>query len=53
MFLQLKNDKIEVIKIEDKIKADYEKYLKDPVFMALVKKYAKESEEFNKNKPEI
>ncbi len=53
MFLQLKNDEIEVIKIEDKIKADYEKYLKDPVFMALVKKYAKESEEFNKNKPEI
>ena len=39
--MQLKNDKIEVIKIEDKIKADYEKYLKDPVFMALVKNMLK------------
>ena len=34
-------------------KIDLEKYLKDPVFMALVKKYAKESEEFNKNKSRI
>ena len=64
LFLRLKNDKIEVIEIESlekinerkvnkKIKEDFEKYLKDPVFMALVKKYAKESEEFNKNKPAI
>ena len=62
--MRLKNDKIEVIEIESlekinerkvnkKIKEDFEKYLKDPVFMALVKKYAKESEEFNKNKPAI
>lgn len=62
--MRLKNDKIEVIEIESlekinerkvnkKIKEDFEKYLKDPVFMALVKKYAKESEEFNKNKPTI
>ena len=45
--------RIEERKINEKIKADFEKYLKDPVFMALVKKYAKESEEFNKNKPAI
>ena len=32
---------------------DIEKYLKDPKFIALVKKYAKESEEFNKNKSKI
>ena len=44
---------IEERKINEKIKEDFEKYLKDPVFMALVKKYAKESEEFNKNKPAI
>ena len=37
--------------METKIKI--EKYIKDPVFMALVKKYAKESEEFNKNKSNI
>ena len=44
-----------MIKVETKntIKIDIEKYLKDPVFMALVKKYAKESEEFNKNKSKI
>lgn len=30
-----------------------EKYTKDPVFMALVKKYAEESEKFNKNKSKI
>ena len=41
--------RIEERKIKEKIKADFEKYLKDPVFMTLVKKYAKESEEFNKN----
>ena len=45
--------RIEERKINEKIKEDFEKYLKDPVFMALVKKYAKESEEFNKNKPAI
>ncbi len=45
--------RIEERKIKEKIKADFEKYLKDPVFMTLVKKYAKESEEFNKNKPAI
>ena len=45
--------RIEARKVNEKIKADFEKYLKDPVFMALVKKYAKESEEFNKNKPAI
>ena len=44
---------IEERKINEKIQEDFEKYLKDPVFMALVKKYAKESEEFNKNKPAI
>ena len=44
-----------MIRIETKsaIKIDIEKYLKDPVFMDLVKKYAKESEEFNKNKSKI
>ena len=45
--------RIEERKINEKIKEDFKKYLKDPVFMALVKKYAKESEEFNKNKPAI
>ena len=45
--------RIEARKVNEKIKADFEKYLKDPVFMALVKKYAKESEKFNKNKPAI
>ena len=40
-----KNETKDVIKKE--IKIDIEKYLKDPVFIALVKKYAKESEEFN------
>ena len=34
--------------IEEKI--EIEKYLKDPIFISLVKKYAKESEELNKNK---
>ena len=29
---------------------DFEKYLKDPVFMQMVKKYSEESERFNKNK---
>ena len=43
-------EKINERKVNKKIKEDFEKYLKDPVFMALVKKYAKESEEFNKNK---
>ena len=44
-----------MIRIETKsvIKIDIEKYLEDPVFMELVKKYAKESEEFNKNKSKI
>ena len=46
-------EKINERKVNKKIKEDFEKYLKDPVFMALVKKYAKESEEFNKNKPAI
>ena len=46
-----KNETKDVIKKE--IKIDIEKYLKDPVFIALVKKYAKESEEFNKNKSQI
>ena len=41
------------IGIKSTIKTDIEKYLKDPVFMDLVKKYAKESEEFNKNKSKI
>ena len=35
------------------LKQEIEKHIKDPVFMALVKKYAKESEEFNKNKSKI
>ena len=46
-----KNEDKKVLKQE--IKLEIEKYLKDPVFMALVKKYAKESEEFNKNKSKI
>ena len=46
-----KNEAKDVLKKE--IKIDIKKYLKDPVFMALVKKYAKESEEFNKNKSKI
>ena len=41
------------IEIKSTTKIDIEKYLKDPVFMDLVKKYAKESEEFNKNKSKI
>ena len=32
---------------------DLEKYLKDPIFMQIVKKYAEESERFNKNKSQI
>ena len=32
---------------------DFEKYLKDPVFMQMVKKYSEESERFNKNKSKI
>ena len=32
---------------------DFEKYLKDPIFMQMVKKYAEESERFNKNKSKI
>ena len=39
--------------LKQEVKLEIEKYLKDPVFMALVKKYAKESEEFNKNKSKI
>ena len=41
------------IEIKSTTKIYIEKYLKDPVFMDLVKKYAKESEEFNKNKSKI
>ena len=32
---------------------DFEKYLKDPIFMQMVKKYSEESERFNKNKSKI
>ena len=39
--------------LKQEIKLEIDKYIKDPVFMALVKKYAKESEEFNKNKSKI
>ena len=41
------------IEIKTTTKIDIEKYLKDSVFMDLVKKYAKESEEFNKAKSKI
>ena len=42
-----------IIETKSETKINIEKYIKDPVFMALVKKYAKESEEFNKNKSKI
>ena len=49
--------KIEIEKnknvLQKGLKQEIEKHIKDPVFMALVKKYAKESEEFNKNKSKI
>ena len=41
------------IEIKTTTKIDIEKYLKDYVFMDIVKKYAKESEEFNKAKSKI
>ena len=49
--------KIEIEKsknvLQKGLKQEIEKHIKAPVFMALVKKYAKESEEFNKNKSKI
>ena len=45
---------MEEITIEGKIgRNEIEKYLKDPIFMSMVKKYAKESEELNKNKKRV
>ena len=41
------------VEVNSIIKMNIEKYTKDPVFMALVKKYAEESEKFNKNKSKI
>ena len=52
--IEIEKNKNELKKgLKKEIKLEIEKYLKDPVFMALVKKYAKESEEFNKNKSKI
>ena len=52
--IEIERNKNELKKgLKQEIKLEIEKYLKDPVFMALVKKYAKESEEFNKNKSKI
>ena len=48
-----KNKNVLQKRLKQEIKLEIEKYIKDPVFMALVKKYAKESEEFNKNKSKI
>ena len=45
---------MEEITIEGKIgRNEIEKYLKDRIFMSMVKKYAKESEELNKNKKRV
>ena len=52
--IEIEKNKNELKKgLKQEVKLEIEKYLKDPVFMALVKKYAKESEEFNKNKSKI
>ena len=57
---KIKENRTQKLKIEKSknvlqkgLKQEIEKHIKDPVFMALVKKYAKESEEFNKNKSKI
>ena len=52
--IEIEKNKNELKKgLKQEIKLEIDKYIKDPVFMALVKKYAKESEEFNKNKSKI
>ena len=52
--IEIEKNKNEIKKgLKQEVKLEIEKYLKDPVFMALVKKYAKESEVFNKNKSKI